>query len=229
MREASIIHENNTMFWYVKYTGFANLIAFLLGFYLYKRFPREIKILYYFVALGAVTEIYNKIHINYILKNSMPIGHFYYPLAIILLGIFYIQILKGFLKPAWIIVTISAYVTYCIINVVFIQGLFEYPSVTASLGSLILFLFSVAYFVKVMSEAKIEKLSTNPHIWVNTGILFYYSLGFFYHSLYNLRFKASIEIVYFAANTFSLVNQIFYIIIITGFFLATKKDQNIQY
>ena len=77
-----------------------------------------------------------------------------------------------------------------------------------------------------MAEAKIDKLSSNPYIWINSGILFYYSIGFFYHSLYNLRFKASIDLVYFAVNTYSFVNQFFYIIIITGFILAAREKRN---
>ena len=156
----------------------------------------------------------------------MPIGHFYFPIAISILGFYYIQVLKGYIKPLWIITILSVYIIYCITNVIFIQGLFQYPSITGSLGALILFLFSVAFFTKVMAEAKIDKLSSNPYIWINSGILFYYSIGFFNHSLYHLRFKVSIDLVYFAANTYSLVNQFFYIIIITGFILAAREKRN---
>lgn len=211
------------MFWYVKFTWFANLIAFVLGLFLYKRFPREIKIVYYFVVLGAMAEVCNKIVIHFFLRNSMPVGHVYFTVAIVILGIYYIQILKGFIKPIWIIATLSAYVLYSIINIVFIQGLLQYPSITATLGSLILFLFSIAFFIKVMVEAKIEKLSANPNIWINTAVLLYYTVNIFHHSLFNLRFKASIEVVYFAANSFSLWNQLFYVLIIIGFIQAVKE------
>lgn len=216
------------MLWYVKFTWFTNLLAFLLGIFLYKRFPVEIKTVFYFVMFGILTEVYNKIHIHYIMKNSMPIGHFYFPIAIIIVGIFYIQILKDFIKPKWIIAIIISFVLYSIFNTVFIQGLFQYASVTASVGSLILFLFSVIYFIKVMIDAKIEQLSINPYIWINTGFLIYYTVGFFYHSLYNLRYKASIEVIQFAANIFSLLNLIFYLIISIGFILAVKYKHRLQ-
>ena len=203
-----------------------NVVAFVLGIFLYKKFPREIKTVYYFVVLGAFTEAFMKVYIHYIAKNTMPIGHFYFPVAILILGIYYIQVLKGYIKPIWIITILSVYIIYCITNVIFIQGLFQYPSITGSLGALILFLFSVVFFTKVMAEAKIDKLSSNPYIWINSGILFYYSIGFFNHSLFNLRFKASIDLVYFAANTYSLVNQFFYIIIIIGFILAAREKRD---
>ena len=203
-----------------------NVVAFVLGLFLYKKFPREIKTVYYFVVFGAITEFFMKVNIHYNAKNTMPIGHFYFPVAILILGIYYLQVLKGYIKPIWIITILSVYIIYCITNVIFIQGLFQYPSITGSLGALILFLFSVVFFTKVMAEAKIDKLSSNPYIWINSGILFYYSIGFFNHSLFNLRFKASMELVYFAANTYSLVNQFFYIIIITGFILAAREKRN---
>ncbi len=221
-REASIIRDPGTMFWYVKFTWFANLIAFILGLFLYKRFPREIKIVYYFVVLGALAEVSNKIIIHFVLKNSMPVGHVYYTVAIVVLGLYYIQILNGFIKPVWIKAALAAYVLYSVINMVFIQGLLQYPSITATLGALILFLLSIAFFIKVMIEAKIEKLSSNPHIWINTAVLLYYTVNIFHHSLFNLRFKVTLDVVYFAANTFSLWNQLFYVLIIIGFIQAVK-------
>lgn len=211
------------MLWYTQYTMLTNVIAFVLGIFLYKKFPSEIKVIYYFVILGVITEIYNKIHIHFIMKNSMPVGHFYFPIVIIILGIFYIRLLKGFIKPKWIVAIISVYIIYSIINTAFIQGLFQYASVTAALGSLILFLFSISYFIKVMVEAKIKTLRTSPLIWINTAVLIYYSVSFFYHSFYNILYKSSLDAMYVAVNVFSLFNLLFYLIIIVGFILSARE------
>jgi hypothetical protein len=208
--------------WFVKINWLTNLIAFFIGLILYKRFPREIKTVFFFVAIGFLTEVYIKFHFYFIMKNGMPIGHFYFPIAISIAGIFYSQILNDFIKPALIKWIIIVYLIYCIINPIFIQGLFQYPSITGSIGALILFLFSVAYFVKIMAEAKIEKLSAEPLIWINSGFLVYYTVGFFYHSLYNLRAKASMDVALFAIGLFAILNLLFYLIISVGFVLAFK-------
>ena len=155
--------------WYIKLNWLTNLIAFIIGLFLYKRFSKELKIVFYFVAFGALTEIYSRIHLHFIMKNGMPIGHFYFPIAIFIAGMFYKQILNDFIKPKYIISIIILYEIYCVVNPIFIQGLFEYPSLTGSIGALIIFLFSVAFFVKVMVDANIIKLSAEPLIWVNTG------------------------------------------------------------
>ncbi len=212
------------MLWYVNLNWLTNLIAFIIGLILYKRFPRELKTLFFFVAFGALTEIYYRFHMYFIMKNGMPIGHFYFPVAIFIAGIFYKQILNGFIQSKWVITVIALYEIYCIINPVFVQGLFQYPSITGSLGALIIFSLAVVYFIKVMVEAKIEKLSKEPLIWINSAFLVYYTVGFFYHSLYNLRTTASMEVAFFAISMFSILNLLFYLVLSVGFILAYKAN-----
>lgn len=215
------------MIWYIKINWLTNLIAFIIGLFLYKRFPKEIKTVFYFVAFGVLTESYYRIHMHFIMKNGMPIGHFYFPVAIFIAGMFYKQILNDFVKPKYIIGIIVIYEIYCIINPIFIQGLFEYPSLTGSIGALIIFLFSVAFFVKVMVDANITKLSAEPLIWINTAFLIYYTVGFFYHSLYNLRTTASMEVAVFAIRIFAILNLLFYLIISIAFILTVKLKNRI--
>ena len=217
------------MLWLIKINSLTNVIAFFIGVVLYKSFPKEIKYVFYFVVFGFLTELYSKIQIYYIMRNTMPIGHFYFPIAIFIAVMFYKRILTGFMHPAWIITVIVLYEIYCVINPIFVQGLFQYPSITGSLGSLIPFLLSVAFFIKVMVEARIEKLAGEPLIWINSAFLIYYTVGFFYHSLYNLRTTASMEVAYFALYLFSFLNLIFYLLITVGFILVykVKKNKNI--
>jgi len=198
------------MNWFIKLNSLTNFAAFFVGIALYRKLPKEIKPVFYFVALGAFTEIFARFFMHFVMKNAMPIGHFYFPLAILTATLFYVQILKGFinLKILWGIIIM--FEVYCVINLIFIQSIFEYASLVGAIGSMIIFLFSVFYFIKVMVEAKIIKLSKEPLIWINTAFLIYYTFNFFYHSLYNLRSKASIEVALVAVKFFSSVNLLFY-------------------
>ena len=208
--------------WLFKLVSVTNLIAFIVGLIYYKRFSPELKTVFYFVVFGVLTECYTRFHLNFIMKNTMPIGHFYFPVAFLIMGLFYMQVLKDFIKPKYILIPIILFVTYCLINTLFIQSLFEYASLVGSIGAMILFLFSVAFFTKVMVEAKILKLSEEPLIWINTAVLIYYAANFFYHSLFNVRLNASLEIALLAVKIFAALNILFYLIIIIGF-LKTKK------
>jgi len=211
--------------WIFKVVWLTNFIAFTIGLIYFKRFSSELKILLYFVAFGVLTEIYTKIHQHYIMKNTMPIGHFYFPLAFLIIGLFYRQVLKDFIKPKYTLILIIAFEAYCLINSLFIQSLFEYASLEGSIGAMILFLFSVAFFTKVMVEAKITKLSQEPLIWINTAVLIYYAANFFYYSFYNVRLAASVEIAFLAAQIFAGLNILFYFIIVIGFLKVKKINQ----
>ncbi len=200
-----------------------NYAAFIVGCIQYKYFTKEIKTFFYFVAFGVLTEIYTKFHQFFWMKNTMPIGHFYYPASTLILGLFYLQVLRNFIKPVYILTILFAFISYSIINSIFIQGLFEYASLVASIGALIIFLFSVAFFTKIMVEAKITKLSAEPLVLINSVLLIYYAGNFFYYILYNLRLLASMEIAILAVKFFGVLNLVLYLVIIVSFLMANKK------
>ena len=157
------------------------------------------------------------------MKNTMPIGHFYFPAAILILGLFYLRVLRNFIRPFYILTILIAFLLYSIINSLFIQGLFEYASLVGAIGGLVVFLFSVAFFTKIMIEAKITKLSAEPLIWINSGLLIYYTGNFFYFMMFNLRLLASMEVAVIAAYLFSFLNLMFYLIITISFLMVNKK------
>lgn len=215
-----------SIFQLVKFSIIFNYLAFIIGIFRYKYFTKELKIFFYFVAFGVLTEIYTMFHQHFIMKFTTPIGHFYFPIAFLILIIFYYQLLNNFIKPIYFFIVVVIYEVYCIINPIFIQGLLEYSSLVGAIGTLIVFIFSVVFFVKVMSEAKIEKLSHEPLIWINTAILVYYSFNFFYFSLYNLRIIASVEMAKIVTVFFGVFNLLFYLIISVGFLKAKKLNSH---
>lgn len=210
--------------WILKISILLNYATFIVGCIQFKYFTKEIKTIFYFVAFGVLTETYTKFHQFYWMKNTMPIGHFYYPASTLILGLFYLQVLRNFIKPVYVLAILIAFLSYSIINTIFIQGFFEYASLVASIGALIIFLFSVAFFTKIMVDAKITKLSSEPLVWINSVLLFYFAGNFFYYTLYNLRMLASMEIAILAIRLFGVLNLVLYIIITISFLMTNKKS-----
>jgi len=214
--------------WILKFSILFNFSTFIVGCIQYKYFSKELKTIFYFVALGVLTETYTRFHQLYLMKITTPIGHFYYPVATLILGLFYLQVLRDFIRPIYILTILIAFETYSIFNTLFIQGLFEYASLVASIGALIVFLFSVAYFTKIMVEAKITKLSSEPLVWVNSAILIYFAGNFFYYTLFNLRLLASMEIALLAIKFFGVLNLILYLIIAISFLIVNNKPAKLN-
>ncbi len=206
----------------LKINALTNFIAFIVGLIYFKYFPKEIKIVFFFVTFGVFTEIFTRIYKHFWMQNTGPIGHFYFPVAFFIMGIFFLAILKDFIKPVYILTLIILFEVFSLINVLFIQDLYEFPSITGSIGAMILFLFSVAFFTKVMTEAKILKLSKEPLIWINSAVLIYYTGNFIFYALLNYANNYSREFALLTVKFFSYINLLFYLLITIGFWKVKK-------
>jgi hypothetical protein len=140
------------------------------------------------------------------------------------MGMFFLVILKDFIKPAYILGLIISFEILSLINMLFIQSLLEFPSLIGSIGAMILFLFSVAFFTKVMTEAKILKLAQDPLIWINSGVLIYYTANFVFYALLNYANSYSREFAVLMVLFFSYVNFLFYLLLAIGFWKVKKVN-----
>ena len=203
---------------------FFPLIAGILRF---KDLSRGMKWLFYFVAWGSITETTVMVDksVLTIFPNSMPIGHLYIALSLFFAGMFYLHALKGFVnsKTIWIILII--FEIFALVNVIFIQSPENYPSVSGSVSALILVVFSVLLFAKIMIEGKIKNLIQEPVVWINSAILLYYTSSFFYHILFNILIDKSYEFLSLASDFYKLFNVIFYTLIGIGFLKAKPSKK----
>ncbi len=200
------------------------LIVFLIGILRYRKLSSELRYIFYFVVFGGITELFSDYYKAHIGRNTMPIGHIYIPLSILLLCFFYRKLLNGYIR-LWIIDSlILAFIIFSVIDTVFIQSFFAFPNIIGACGALILAVLSVMYFSKIMTEAKIEKLWMEPLIWINSAILFYFAGSFFYYILFNINVKFSNEFARLTVRIFGILNIIFYALI--GFiFMITARHK----
>lgn len=200
-------------------------VSFFIGLIRFKYFSSEIRFVFYFVAFGVFTELFTEIYKAVVERNTMPIGHFYIPISFLLLGLFYRSALKNYINQKVLNGIIVTFLFFSLINVLFIQSLFEFANITGSVSAIVLCVFSVLLFSKIMSEAKIKKLGAEPLVWINLGILFYHAANFFFYILFNYTLSISNE---FARGTVYfnwMVGILFYILIIIGFILTKKTGK----
>jgi len=206
-----------------KFSWIVIFIPLILGLIKYKQLDKSLKIVFYFVLFGTATEVFTKIYSTFFFKNTMPIGHVYITLSFLIMGLFYFNELKAYVNKKIIVGLIFLFEIFSVINVIFIQSIFDFANITGAIGAMILFLFSIVLFSKVMTEAKIEKLSKEPILWINTAVLIYYSGNFFYYVLFNYSLTISME---FATTTVKFamgLNILFYLFVAVGF-LKVKKQ-----
>ena len=194
------------------------VISFIAGIVKHKYLSTGLKYLFWFVAYGVANEISIDIFGYFDLKQKMmPQRHLYTFISFLLLGLFYNSVVKDFFKRNWILFIVILFEIYFVINSFFIRGIFEYRGFSRSLSIIILVLFSILYFHKVMVEGKLKSLSREPLIWINTAILLYFSGNLFFNILFDIIFEYSKEFGVLTYFYFNVLNIVFYALLAIGF------------
>ncbi len=199
------------------------LIPFIIGVYKYRDIEK-FKYLFYFVCFGVATEITSKILKSIETQNTMPLSHLYTLVSFILLCLFFQSVFNGYIKKIWFRVVTLFFVIFCFVNLLLFQSIYAYPSLPFSILVIVMVTFSILYFHKTMVDAKIGQLSKESLIWINTGILIYYSGNLFYYILFNLFLDYSHEFLKSIGIYVISLNALFYILIAIGFWKVKKGD-----
>jgi len=125
----------------------------------------------------------------YILKlrtfNNLFLMHLFDMMAVIFFTVIYFKAFyKSILKKITLILGIVA-LSFMLYNSIFIEGLLVYPSVSNTVLSVFLIVLSLMYFYQLLSRQEFMYIEKQGLFWINSGVLFYYSITIFLFMLYN--------------------------------------------
>ena len=210
--------------WLPNFSDLFPIVAILL---FYKRFDGVMKVLSIFLIASALSDVLLDLVIVIYPHhgNTSPIYHVYLLSCIVLLGIVYYKaFFSAFIKKAVLFSTALVFLIG-VINVAFLEKIYEYPSITNTALSLMLIVFSLLYFYQILSRQEFIHIEKQSFFWINTAILFYYSVTIF---LFMLLKKLSVEQVgqYYIINT--VTNVISNILFTVGLLCKPEniKEQN---
>lgn len=203
------------------------LFALIAGTFYFKKIKKRFLFLYLFLIVAFITEISKPIlYYGYNVRHNLEISHYYFPLEFLFLALLYLRELGGFVKKKWLKGFIGFFMLYCLINPIFLQEYSQYSQVR-SYSSIILVVFSILYYYRVLTEAKIRKLANEPMIWINTAVLLYFAGSLFYNVLFTLILEYSREFSKLSASYFAVLNIVFYVLIAISIVKAGRQ-QNIK-
>jgi hypothetical protein len=108
--------------------------------------------------------------------NNLPLIHIFTLLEMLLLFLFYSQVLDITKQNTWFKILVGVFILINFINILFFQSIFQYNSYTRTIEALIAILFSLNYFAKL---AAIEtRVARHPGFYFNAGIFLYFSGAF---------------------------------------------------
>lgn len=189
------------------------VIAFFLSVLVLHKFPRErrVLILFLILLLTLVSEftssyLYNK----FITDDTKSISSFgiynLYNAIVYPLWIYLYYLLLGRKRKIFCMASIVAYLISLIIEGIFFLDYRVYLQIYPHIiGSLVVSMVVMIYFIKILKEGSAGKLFDNPFFWVSCGLLFYYVV--------NIPFRLVSN--YFAFND-EVRYVLFYIKIITA-------------
>ena len=114
--------------------------------------------------------------------------------------------MKKIIRAVLLVYTLTA-----VVNIILIQKMKAFHTVTYALGCLLIVIFCFYYFLELFKFPKAVKLTNNPAFWISTALLFFYCCGFPLYGLIN----------YLSSIPKLIINNFYSIIIILNCFLYT--------
>lgn len=116
---------------------------------------------------------------NVLLYNFFSLFEFCFYLVIISL------VIRSASVKRTIMIVIALYTLTATINILFIQKIKVFHTMTYALGCLIVVTFCVYFFLELFRQPKSVRLANNPAFWICSGLLFFYCCGFPLYALIN--------------------------------------------
>jgi hypothetical protein len=194
------------------------LIPIGIATYKIKYANKSLKTIWYYLLMDGCSNIVASILADFHI-NNLPVLHIFTILELLILGYFYLSILKDKKARRVVKYVMVIFPLFCIINLIFFQSIYHFNTNARPVEALIIMACSLAYFAQINDEG--TEWSINPLNWINTGILLYFSGALFIFSFSNLV-VSHISKRYFAINTLmwnihATLVLIMYLLIAKGF------------
>lgn len=205
----------------------AGWLVSLSIFYKSKNSPFYLKIFSAFLFLTLLEEVL-ALYLNSIGKTNIPLYNFFTAFEFC----FYLWIINLVINSSRvktiIKITIVLYAFLATVNILFIQKIKTFHTVTYSLGCLLIVIFCIYYFLELFRLPKSTSLTTNPAFWICSGLLFFYCCGFPLYGLINYWSNISKLVVTNFDRIFTILNIFLYTLFTIAFLCVRARKYTLS-
>jgi hypothetical protein len=188
-------------------SGFLPVLAAL---YNYKHLDKALKIAATYLLVSVLFDLALNLATIVGVPNNLPAIHLFVIISIIFYGaIYYNAFFKPVLKKVIVIVAGVAFFIV-IFNIIFIEGIWEYPSLSNTVLSVLLICFSLAYFYQLLNRQEFIHIEKQGLFWINSGVLFYFSINIFLFMLFKRIINAHQEDYYMIHNITNIIANLLF-------------------
>jgi len=177
----------------------SDLFPVIAALFYYRRLDTLLRIIACFFLLSALSDGLQALFIFIGIRNNYPVIHVYLILSLIFFGLIYYKAFFDPLIKKIVVILTSVGLAVMIYNLIFIEKILMFPSITDTVLSVIVIFYSLMFFFQLLNRQEFIHIEKQPLFWINASILFYYSVTIFLFMLYR-KLSPEQEIIYFAIN-----------------------------
>lgn len=210
------------------------LVGLLLSiphFFLSKTFKSQHLVTFIILLTASLLELYGTYTYLRKINNNLAYNIFFvYGETLLILSLFYIIFKEEKIKLLLKITSIS-FLIYGSVICLFFQNLETFHTSSFSLGSLIVIICSIYFFLSIILKDNYlgENLMINPIFWIITSIFLFYTTTFLYFSFFNLLFNLDMSLITTLGNFKRILAVVMYLVMGLAFYLPylNRTEQKI--
>lgn len=122
-------------------------------------------------------------------------------------------------------ITAVFYLVIAVVNIIFIQKMKQFHTMSYAFGCLLIVAFCIYYFYELFKFPKAVKLVNNPAFWICSGLLFFYCCSFPMFGLFNFMSQMTPLIVRNFYSIITILNIFLYSLFTIAFLCILKTPK----
>ena len=188
-------------------SGFLPVLAALIN---YKNLDKVLKIAAIYFLASVVSDLVQQVMKSAGIPNNWPVIHIYIAISILLLGAMYIYAFFNPLLKKAIFIMAALTLAFGIANMIFMEGILDYPSMSNTLLSIMVICFSLIYFYQLLTRQEFVHIEKQGLFWINAGMLFYFAINIFLFMLFKRILHEHQEGFYMINNITNIIANILF-------------------
>ncbi|WP_273210382.1 hypothetical protein [Runella zeae] len=162
------------LMWMLYYSPFFLALPITIALVRFRFLKQALWYIVAFLGLSVLAQIL-AYFLTKALGNNLILIHFYTVFELNIIALFY-HALFGRFYPRWLVPSLMVFFTvFAVVSSIFFQKLTEFNTYARGLECVLVIVFSMMYFYKMLIELNTKRPEKCPIFWINTGFLFYFA------------------------------------------------------
>ncbi len=151
----------------------------------YSYLSPSLKVFSWYLYLSAATNI---ICYSLAMKgiNNMPVLHLFTVLEFTLISIYFKKVFNDKKRDFVINFLIFFLIAFSVVNVAFLQDIHTYNGYVKSIVAILIIAYAISFYKNTLDNVSTDTSSAKPTIYINTGLILYFSGSFIFFIVPNL-------------------------------------------